>query len=154
MTTTATATAATEVPCDPHTAFNVFTGEIGLWWKRGTMYWVDADRGLELRFEPCLGGRLIEVYDLATGEGHELGTITAWEPGERLGFTWRTPNWPAGEMTDVDVRFEPAGAATRVTIEHRGWERLGSKLRDGYTAGWAELLGYFATQAPGRRRLD
>jgi hypothetical protein len=37
-----TATAAVEVPCDPGTAFDIFTGDIGTWWKRGTRYRNDS----------------------------------------------------------------------------------------------------------------
>jgi hypothetical protein len=44
---TTTATATVEVPCDPDTAFEIFTRDIGAWWKRGTYYWNDADRGLQ-----------------------------------------------------------------------------------------------------------
>ena len=40
------ATASVEVPCDPDTAFAIFTADIGAWWKRGTNYWNDAARGL------------------------------------------------------------------------------------------------------------
>jgi hypothetical protein len=37
-------------------------------------------------------------------------------------------------------------AATRVEIEHRGWERLGTRaqlLRDRNQAGWTTLLPHF-----------
>ena len=150
--TTAAATAAVEVPCDPDTAFALFTGDIGRWWKRGTRYWNDAERGRELRFEPGPGGRLTEVYDEAAGTGLEIGRVLAWEPGKRLVFTWRQDDWGPEESTEVEVRFEPAGAATRVTVEHRGWDRVpsaGPELSAGYGAGWAELLGYYRERAAG-----
>lgn len=86
------ATAAVEVPCDPGTAFDIFTGDIGTWWKRGTRYWNDPARGAELRLEPRAGGRPLEVYDAGTGEGFEIGRVLAWEPGKRLVFTWRQEN--------------------------------------------------------------
>lgn len=40
-------TTTTEVTVDPSTeeAFRIFTEEIGLWWRRGTPYWNDAERG-------------------------------------------------------------------------------------------------------------
>jgi uncharacterized protein YndB with AHSA1/START domain/quinol monooxygenase YgiN len=131
----------------------VFTTDIGTWWKRGTRYWNDADAGLELRFEPHVGGRLIEVADLASGEGFEIGRVLAWEPGKRLVFTWRQADWEPTESTDVEVRFEPAGTATRVTIEHGGWDRVPSAvaMTEGYSAGWVELLGFYADAAEARR---
>src|SRR5580693_3284697 len=116
-----TATAAVEVPCDPDTAFDIFTGDIGTWWKRGTRYWNDSARGLELRLELHVGGRLLEVYDAGTGEGVEIGRVLVWEPGKRLVFTWRQNDWAASEFTEVEVRFEAAGSGTRVTVEHGGW---------------------------------
>jgi hypothetical protein len=83
-----TATAAVEVPCDPGAAFDIFTGDIGIWWKRGTRYWNDCARAVELRLEPHVGGRLLEVYDAGTGEGFEIGRVLAYSHGwqELLGF--------------------------------------------------------------------
>jgi uncharacterized protein YndB with AHSA1/START domain len=145
-----TAIATVEVPCDPDTAFAIFTRDIGAWWKRGTHHWNDADRGLQYRFEPQVGGRLLEVYDLDAGEGFEIGRVLVWEPGKRLVFTWRQANWEPAESTDVEVRFEPAGNGTLVTLEHGGWDRVPSATRgriDGYSEGWTELLGLYAQAA-------
>jgi uncharacterized protein YndB with AHSA1/START domain len=147
------ATATVEVPCDPDTAFEIFTRDIGAWWKRGTHYWNDAERGLEYRLEPQVGGRLVEVYDLETGEGFEIGRVLAWEPGKRLVFTWRQGNWDPTQSTDVEVRFEPSGRGTLVTVEHGGWDRVPSAGRgqiEGYGEGWGELLGMYAQAAQGR----
>jgi uncharacterized protein YndB with AHSA1/START domain len=138
-----TATASVEVSCDPQKAFDVFTRQIGRWWKRGTYYWIDAERGQELRFAD---GRLVEVYDVATGEGAEIGRVVTWEPGEALSFTWRTPDWPDGAETLVEVRFAPTAAGCHVTLTHSGWERLGPQAAEvgaGYSDGWRELLGFY-----------
>jgi uncharacterized protein YndB with AHSA1/START domain len=145
-----TATAAVDVPCDPGTAFDIFTGDIGTWWKRGTRYWNDSARAVELRLEPHVGGRLLEVYDAGTGEGFEIGRVLAWEPGKRLVFTWRQDDWAASEFTEVEVRFEAAGNGTRVTVEHGGWDRVPAAdlgVTDGYSHGWQELLGLYAQAA-------
>ncbi|WP_436498165.1 SRPBCC domain-containing protein [Actinokineospora sp. HUAS TT18] len=150
MSTTTTANASVEVAVDPETAFAVFTADIGAWWKRGTPYWNDGERGQQLRFEPEVGGRLIEVHDLESGEGFEIGRVLVWEPGRRLVFTWRQDGWAAAETTDVEVRFEPTKQGTRVSVEHGGWDRVGSApagITEGYTHGWAKLLGYFAEKA-------
>jgi uncharacterized protein YndB with AHSA1/START domain len=138
-----TATAAIEVACDPKTAFSVFTDDIGRWWKPGTYYWNDPERGAEMRFD---GRRLVEVYDPATGEGFEIGTVTVWDPPERLVFGWRIADWPPGVSTEVDVRFAATDTGTRVTIEHRGWDQFpdGPAKATGYGRGWDELLAMFA----------
>jgi uncharacterized protein YndB with AHSA1/START domain len=145
-----TATAAVEVPCGPEEAFDIFTRDISTWWKRGTRYWNDAARGRGLCFEPHAGGRLLEVHDLETGEGFEIGRVLAWEPAKRLVFTWRQDDWEPSESTEVEVRFEPTGSGTRVTVEHGGWDRLpsaGSGMSEGYGQGWTELLAFYAQAA-------
>ena len=96
----------------------MFTEEIDAWYRRGPHNFADPARAVGIRFEPGVGGRLIEVYDAGTGEGHTAGEIVVWEPGRRLVFV-------DNRKTEVDVLFEPDGdAATRVTLEHRGLERL------------------------------
>jgi uncharacterized protein YndB with AHSA1/START domain len=146
VSTTGTATASVEVNCDPQKAFDVFTKEIGRWWKRGTYYWIDKERGQEYRFEPRVGGRLVEVYDLDTGEGAELGRVRTWEPGSLLEFTWRTPDWPEGVTTLVSVRFAASVTGTVVTVEHSGWDAVGpdgAAMASDYSGGWGELLGFY-----------
>jgi uncharacterized glyoxalase superfamily protein PhnB len=100
-----------EVAVDPATAFVAFTEEMDLWWRRGPINFYDAARAVARRCEPGVGGRLLEVYDEATGDALELGRFTAWEPGVRLG--WRS------SLDDVvtEVCFDPAGAGTRVRVE-------------------------------------
>ena len=77
-----------------------------------------------LSFEPGEGGRLIET--LASGKVFEIGKITVWAPPTRLVFGWRQATFQADQDTEVEVRFEPVGAETRVTVEHRG---LGQRAR-------------------------
>jgi uncharacterized protein YndB with AHSA1/START domain len=147
---TTSAIATVEVPCDPDTAFSIFTGDIGTWWKRGTHYWNDADKGRELRLEPRVGGRLVEVHDLETGAGFEIGRVLVWEPGKRLVFTWQQANWSPTDSTDVEVRFEPSGRGTLVTVEHSGWDRVppaDPEAIAGYGQGWGVLLGFYAQHA-------
>ena len=135
------------VDATPEDAFAIFTDEIGLWWRQNTRYWNDPDRGLYVRIEPGVGGRFLEVYDSETGTGFEAGRVTVWEPGRRLGLTWTQVGWPDGVATDIDVSFEPAGDGTRVRIEQSGFERVGPEAdesRAGYSAGWKEVLGWFA----------
>ena len=90
------------VAADPARAFEAFTAEIDNWWKTDSPFWMDKDRRLGLRFEPYVGGRFIEVYD-ENGEGYEIGRITAWEPGERLAYTWRQSDWPEDAITNVEI---------------------------------------------------
>ncbi|HEV3171696.1 MAG TPA: VOC family protein [Actinocrinis sp.] len=99
-----------EVAVDPGTAFTVFTSELDLWWVRGPINHHAGGRALAMRCEPGVGGRLLEVYDDATGDALELARITVWEPGDRLAWT--------SSLDDVrtEVRFEPSDAGTLVRV--------------------------------------
>ena len=94
----------------PAEAFRVFTQEIDAWWRRGPRY---RKRDGEMRLDA--GG-------LAEG-GEQIGRVLEWQPGARLLIELWTWNFRPGERTEVEVRFEAIGDGTRVTVEHRGWER-------------------------------
>ena len=100
-----TVSRSVEVPVDPAAAFELYTGGSNRWWRRGSWYWNDRERARGLRIEPFVGGRFVEVYDEATGEGFEIGGVTVWEPGRRVAYTWRQADWPPG----VHLQAEPAG---------------------------------------------
>jgi uncharacterized glyoxalase superfamily protein PhnB len=115
-----------EVAADPATAFTAFTGELDLWWVRGPINAYDSGRLVEMRCEPEVGGRILEVYDTRTGEGLELARITAWEPGRRV--AWKS----SLDDVTVDVLFEPSSTGTIVrleaTVEEGGEDRGGSSF--------------------------
>jgi uncharacterized protein YndB with AHSA1/START domain len=138
------------VDATPQEAFEIFTGEIGIWWRRGTRYWNDPERGLSIRIEPRVGGRFLEVHDLDAGTGFEVGRVTAWEPGERVAFTWTQADWAEGTSTDVEITFESVADGTRVRLEQTGFDRLdgdAAGFQTGYESGWREVLGWFADRA-------
>ncbi|HJZ86708.1 MAG TPA: SRPBCC domain-containing protein [Polyangia bacterium] len=114
-----------QVAVPPEVAFDVFTREIDLWWRRGPKFRIAGKRPGVLTFESGVGGRLFESVELPSGpRAFEVGRITAWEPPARLEFEWRGVNFKPGEKTVVEVRFAKAGAGTLVTVEHRGWSAL------------------------------
>jgi len=115
---------AVTVAADPATAFDLFTQQVDAWWRHGPKYRFRGKRSGIMRFEPGVGGRLVEVYDEAAGDLYEVGRILAWEPASRLSFEWRGPNYRPGQVTIVEVRFTRSGDGTRVMVEHRGWETL------------------------------
>jgi uncharacterized protein YndB with AHSA1/START domain len=111
------------VPADPARAFEVFTSEISLWWQPDPLFQVTPHGDGTLAFERGPGGgRLITRH--ASGETHEIGKINVWEPGKRLVFGWRHANFTPDQSTEVEVRFEPVGDQTRVSIEHRAWDTI------------------------------
>jgi uncharacterized protein YndB with AHSA1/START domain len=106
----------------PERAFEVFTREIGLWWRPNRLFSFTAGPPGLLSFEAGAGGRFVET--LADGGVFEVGRITAWEPGRLLAFTWRQASFAPDQTTHVEVRFEPVGDETRVSVEHRGWDSV------------------------------
>ena len=139
----------TTVAVDPLTAFEVFTEETDLWWRRGPMYRGATGPSGKIQFEPGEGGRLVEIDD--DGDEFEIGRILAWTPGERLVFEWRGREFGPDDLTEVEITFERVAAGTRVVLEHRGWEKVPGDhpARHGFEGGalgamiglwWAELL--------------
>jgi uncharacterized glyoxalase superfamily protein PhnB len=112
-----------EVSADPQTAFTAFTDELDLWWVRGPINAYDSGRLVEMRCEPGVGGRILEVYE---SDALELARITAWEPGERV--AWKS----SLDDVSIDVRFERTDAGTLVrleaTVAEGGEDRGGSSF--------------------------
>lgn len=123
---TAAVIVALRVAASPARAFEVFTREIGLWWRSHPLFALSRQGDGELRFDPAgPGGRLVTRF--ADGREWEIGAVHRWEPAERLAFGWRLPSFKPGQTTEVEVRFEAVGAETRVTVEHRGWDSIPQK---------------------------
>ena len=127
------------VPCDPARAFDYFTRDIGRWWPLATHSCAE-DNAAGVAFEPRAGGRLVETA--RDGTEHPWGTVSAWEPGRRIAFSWHPGRDPAtAQWIEVAFRANPAG--TRVTLLHGGWETLGERAatsREGYTHGWQTVF--------------
>jgi uncharacterized protein YndB with AHSA1/START domain len=113
---------ALRVKAPPDRAFRVFVEEIGDWWRPNPLFQTTPRPPGRLAFEPSEGGRLTET--LANGKVFEIGRILAWEPPHRFVFSWRQANFPPDLHTEVEVRFEPVGEETRVSVEHRGFDRV------------------------------
>ena len=110
------------VGTSPLRAFQAFTEEIGAWWRPNGLFALTRQGDGRLRFEPGEGGRL--VAELPDGSEFEVGRVSIWQPGERLALSWRQASFASDQSTELDVTFEPVGDETRVTVEHRGWNRI------------------------------
>jgi activator of Hsp90 ATPase-like protein len=128
-----------EVECPAGQAFDLWTQRASSWWP--VDHTVTAEPGVQVVFEARVGGRVFE----RTPAGNEVdwGQITIWEPPRRLGYLWHIRTDRA-DATEVEIRFHDQGEdRTRVEIEHRGWERLGSRgpgWRTVNQAGWNGVL--------------
>ncbi|RKR38241.1 SRPBCC family protein [Paraburkholderia sp. BL17N1] len=114
------------VAASPQRAFDVFTREIGAWWRPNQLFQFTPQSAGVLSFEAAEPAgeqrRLVETQ--ADGSVFEIGRVTVWEPGERLAFGWRQASFSDAQHTHVEVRFEAVGDETRVTVEHRGWDSV------------------------------
>jgi uncharacterized protein YndB with AHSA1/START domain len=90
------------VDCPVEDAFRLFTERFGDWWPGG-------ETG-EREIEPWRDGKIIERT--TSGEEREWGTVTAWEPPDRLAFTWR-PGAGADRAGTVEVEFTVEADGTR-----------------------------------------
>ncbi len=116
---------ALRVRATPERAFDAFTGEIASWWRPNGMFQFTPRSPGVMSFEPGPDGRLIET--LGNGKVFEVGKVRVWEPPSddgigRLVVGWRQATFTPDQDTEVEVRFEPVGQETRVTVEHRGWD--------------------------------
>jgi uncharacterized protein YndB with AHSA1/START domain len=119
-----------EVGCDAERAFALWTERAAVWWPPG--HTVSGDP-VAIVFEP--GGRIFERT--GTGEEHDWGRVTRWEPPRRLAYTWHLRQDPAA-ATEVEITFTPQGEGTRVEIVHGGW--AAPEQRDRNERGWGGLL--------------
>jgi len=124
------------LPVDPARAFDVLTTRIAAWWPRVT-HSVGGET-VEVTLDGRIGGEIAETT--RDGVRHVWGTITAWEPPNRLVSSWH-PGHPAEDATELEIRVEPHGAGSRLVLEHRGWERgAWSEQRASYETGWDPVL--------------
>jgi len=132
-----------DVACPADHAFEVWTSDFGTWWPRDHTVTGRGDVVLEGR----VGGRIYERA--ADGVEHDWGEIVVWEPPEQLVYLWHIGQ-DRSDATEVQIRFIPRGALSRVEIEHRGWERLGPTAagrREQNRVGWEGVLAHFRTAA-------
>jgi uncharacterized protein YndB with AHSA1/START domain len=144
---------AFDVECPVEHAFDVWTQRSSSWWP--VSHTVTAEPGVQVVFEARSGGRIFERTP--AGREVEWGEITAWEPPRRLCYLWYI-RADRADATEVEIRFNDSGEArTRVEIEHRGWERLGSRgpgWRDANWSGWSGVLPEYIAECSGAATVD
>ena len=128
------------VACDPHQAFEVFTGGMGTWWD--PVYTPDADSFTTVEVVPD------GLVTLVHGETRfPVGEVTLWEPGTR----YRQRFWLAMDPvapSELDVRFSQVADGTHVVFEHGGWTDDNVRWREKF-GDWSHLLGRYATRVGG-----
>jgi uncharacterized protein YndB with AHSA1/START domain len=132
-------------------AFAVFTEQMdAIKPREHNLLGVDIEQTV---FEPRIGGR---IYDRGIdGSECEWATVLAYEPPDRLVFSWNiSPRWQVepdpDKRSEVEVRFiSEDEQRTRVRLEHRHLDRHGDGwegARDGVASpdGWDLYLNRYA----------
>jgi len=138
---------------DADRAFRIFTERMGAWWPHGTHsraameFEEDAVTVREIEFQGRVGGRILE--HLSDGRVVPWAEVLVWEPPTRFVVAWKPHDRPQ-PPTEVEITFAPEAGFTRVTLEHRGWERLTEDHAEVYASygdGWVGTLSRFADAA-------
>lgn len=135
--------------------FETFVGSMGTWWPVNP-FSASRDRVRDVTVERRPGGRVYETW--TDGTRVDWGEVLAWEPPRRFAMTWAI----VSALTEVELTFAELGPAlTRVSLEHRGWEKLsdeqlardcalpGGYLNGSFDQGWALILSALAAAAGG-----
>ena len=134
------------VGCSPERTFELWTAKTSTWWP--STHTVSADPDAQVFIEPGVGGRIYELTP--QGEEHDWGQITTWDPPNRIAYLWHLRQDRA-DATEVEITFvADARNGTAVSIEHRGWDRLGARgdeRRSQNQRGWSSLLPHFEAAA-------
>ena len=131
---------ALRVKASPERTFDVFTREIAAWWRPDPLFRITSQGDGTLAFEGEAGGKL--VTRLADGSVYEIGTITEWRRGERLGFTWKPESVDAERTTRVEVTFEAVGDAQLAAYRAQPRDSRPRVLDTGLW-GWTRHPNYF-----------
>ena len=136
------------VDASPVTAFEIFTARIGQWWPLADHSVYGA--GANVSFAD---GELIE--QAADGRSTTWGTVTRWEPGVAVAFTWYPGTTPE-RASQVEVTFTADGTQTLVSLQHAGWEVYDdpAAARAEYDEGWPAVLGELPRSLRSSRRRD
>jgi uncharacterized protein YndB with AHSA1/START domain len=129
------------VSCSVEHAFAVWATETTRWWPHE--HSMSGDPALTVTFEPRSGGRIFERTP--DGIEHDWGEVLAWEPPHRLIYLWHL-SFERRDATEVEVTFAEGDEGTVVTIQHRGWERLGADAvdrRERNRQGWTGVIPDF-----------
>ena len=138
-------------------AFVVFANNISRWWPAS--HTILKAPLKDTVIEPFAKGRWYQVGE--DGSTCENGFVLAWEPPHRLLLAWQiNGNWQFDPdlVTEVEIKFIAEGERkTRVELEHRHLERMGSTADAARAAvdspnGWGAILEQFRQVAEGESK--
>jgi len=147
------------IEASPERTFEVFTAGIDRWWPRS--HSLGSSPMAKSVIEPFVGGRWYTIHE--DGSECTVGHVRAWQPGVRfvvgweIGADWK-PDARVAFTSEVEVQFfAEAGGRTRLELEHRNFERMGTaageKMRHEVEGGWPKMLELLAQEVARSARL-
>jgi activator of HSP90 ATPase len=93
------------------------------------------------QFSAFTGGAPATIEDKEGGAfscfgGMITGRMIELKPGARIVQAWRAGNWPEGHYSIVKFDLAPAGANTKLMLEHAGFPEEGRAHLEG---GWHKM---------------
>lgn len=137
------------VDVNPAVAFEIFTSGIDTWWPKS--HSMGGAPFKTSRIEPFEHG--LWYAERQDGSDLSIARVLVWEQGRRVVFRWEiTAGWKhdATNPSELEINFIADGAATRVELEHRDFDRVGQEageqFRNDVERGWPGLLGVYAAE--------
>ncbi len=121
----------------PEDVFKALTQDISLWWTAPYFHLGEAARRLVL--EPKVGGRLFE--DIGNNEGLLLATVMAIKSPIELRLMGPMGMGGGPVQGVVQLQLEAKEKSTLLKLSHRAIGDVNEETKNGYSAGWEQLLG-------------
>jgi uncharacterized protein YndB with AHSA1/START domain len=128
-------------------AFQLFTSSINDWWPTDRRHTKDPASAIFL----LASGRFFERAD--NGLEVDLGKVATWDEPHRILIDFYIATG-SDHPTEVEIRFDPEGTGTRVTVTHRpkpGSAHLWDQRAPRYVSSWKAVLEALSRFSPTAR---
>ena len=114
--------------------------------------WVSSETVIapaqKMRIEPRLGGAYQLFMSADELKPSNSGKFLVFERNSRVVYSWEW--YSDGEVTEIEVDFQPEAEGTRINLRHAGFTRQQSlELHD---SGWDSYFAGFTTYLESRAR--
>lgn len=106
-------------------------------------HWVSSDTVIppatRMEIEPVVGGHYRLIMEGPEFSGRNEGVFEIVEPKQRVRYSWE---WNGdGEVTMIDVRFDPDATGTLISLTHEGFQS--EDTRATHDSGWDAYIEGF-----------
>lgn len=124
-------------------AFDLFTSQISVWWPADRRHTGDPKSTIVLSSDGSFTERS------ADGQAIDLGKVTLWQAPRLIVLDFYIATGP-DHPTEVEIRFDPEGDDTRVTVTHRPKpesQHLWDERAPRYERSWESVLAALRSAA-------